>query len=137
MAKMSEQEKRVVLDTNVFVAAGFNTNSHSRQVLDKVESRRWRLVWNGATHSETRAVLEKIPPLEADELLHAFELHPEYTGPIDLSTADVVEDPSDRKFAALAAAAQAMLISLDDHLLAKADSLPVQVLRPGAALEAD
>lgn len=134
---MSEQERRVVLDTNVFVAAGFNTNSHSRQVLDLVEARRWRLVWNEATRSETRAVLEKIPPLDADELLRAFELHPEYTGQVELGTADVVEDPSDRKFAALAAAAQAMLVSLDDHLLAKADALTVPVVRPGAALEAE
>jgi predicted nucleic acid-binding protein len=111
-------------------------HQRSRQVLDMVESGRWRLVWNQATRSETRAVLEKIPPLDADELLRAFELHPEYTGQIDLGTADVVEDPSDRKFAALAVAAQAMLISLDDHLLAKAGALTVQVLRPGAALDA-
>jgi ATP-binding cassette subfamily B protein/subfamily B ATP-binding cassette protein MsbA len=42
---------RVVLDTNVFVAAGFNPGSHSALVA-AVRDGRLRLVWDDATHTE-------------------------------------------------------------------------------------
>jgi predicted nucleic acid-binding protein len=42
----------------------------------------------------------------------------------------LIEDPNDLKFAALAAAAGAILVSNDDHLLSQRDRLEIEVLTP-------
>ena len=52
-----------ILDTNVFVAAGFNPASASARLLGAVGAGRRELVWSEATRRETRAVLERIPRL--------------------------------------------------------------------------
>lgn len=107
----------VVLDTNVFVAAGFNRWSASAKILDAVKHGELRMVWNDATRREIERILQRIPPLRAQPLAELFraadwfsaETHPERFADIP--------DPDDRKFAALAHAAGAILISNDEHLL--------------------
>jgi PIN domain len=47
----------VVLDTNVFVAAGFNPGSHSARLVEAVRDGRLRMVWNDATHAEIEHVM--------------------------------------------------------------------------------
>ena len=42
----------VVLDTNVFVAAGFNPGSHSARLVEAVRDRRLRMIWDEATREE-------------------------------------------------------------------------------------
>ena len=42
----------VVLDTNVFVAAGFNPRSASARIVDAVKHGQVRMVWNDATRRE-------------------------------------------------------------------------------------
>jgi predicted nucleic acid-binding protein len=120
----------VVLDTNVFVAAGFNSRSASARIVDAVKQGRLRMVWNDRTRREIERIVQRIPPLShrtvadlfrpADQVVAAT--HPEQFGEIP--------DPDDRKFAALALAAGAVLISNDKHLLASRDQLDVQVLTP-------
>lgn len=123
----------VVLDTNVFVAAGFNRSSASAWLVAAVADGRLRLVWDEATRAETRAVVERIPPLRWDRFAPLFRPAYRHAGATDPSAYPQVTDPGDRKFAALAAAADAVLVSNDDHLLAVRASMKVPVLTPGAA----
>lgn len=107
----------VVLDTNVFVAAAFRPGSDSGRVLAAVRSGTLRLVWDDATRAETRRLLEQIPPVDWKAVEDLFRPEFRWRDPVDRSQFGVVEDPEDRKFAALAAAAGTVLLSLDRHLL--------------------
>src|SRR5215831_18861907 len=53
-----------VVDTNVFVAAGFNPNSASAHLLDSIREGRFRLIWNQPTQRETEMILRRIPRLD-------------------------------------------------------------------------
>lgn len=124
--------EEVVLDTNVFVAAGFNPRSHAARIINAVQSGRLRLVWNEATFGETRRILEKIPPLSWAAFSSLFRDEDRYGGPADPAAFGFIADPEDRKFAALAAVTGATLVSQDDHLLAirDQDGTP-RILTPG------
>jgi uncharacterized protein len=54
----------VVIDTNVFVAAGFNAKSASARILAAVREERFQLIWNQPTRRETETILRRIPRLE-------------------------------------------------------------------------
>lgn len=116
---------KAVFDTNVFVAAGFNPGSASAELLDAAREGRVTLVWDEATRRETRQVLERIPRLRWEAVVGLFRPETEHEGRCDLSEVSFVEDPQDRKFAALALATGATLVSADEHLLAHRDRLTV------------
>jgi uncharacterized protein len=91
-----------------------------------------RMVWNDATRREIHHILQQIPPLRACPVAGLF-------GPADRITAathpeqfSFIPDPDDRKFAALAQAAGAILISNDEHLLRYRNRMDVSVLTPRA-----
>ena len=121
---------RVVLDTNVFVAAAFNPQSHAGQIIASVQSRRLRLVWNEATRRETRRILDQIPPISWEPFADLFReeiLHPT---PVNPGWFGHVRDPDDRKFGALAYAAGATLITQDEDLLEARSNVSVPILTP-------
>ncbi|HSJ54236.1 MAG TPA: hypothetical protein VLC52_10900, partial [Anaerolineae bacterium] len=66
---------------------------------------------------------ERWAGLFREEHHHRGETHPEHF--------PLVPDPDDRKFAALAAAAGATLVSNDAHLLAGRDEYDFPILSPG------
>ncbi len=127
----------VVLDTNVFVAAGFNPRSASANILAAVRQGQVRMVWNQATRREIEHIIRQIPPLRAraaagnalDALFRADDRFSAATYPHKFVA---IPDPDDRKFAALAQAAGAILISSDEHLLRHTDLEDLTVLTPGA-----
>ncbi len=59
LCAMTEQmiERGVVLDTNVFVAAGFNSRSASARIIKAVRLRQIRMIWNDATRTEIELIL--------------------------------------------------------------------------------
>ena len=120
----------VVIDTSVFVAAGFRPRSDSRRIIDSVRAGALRLVWNDETRDETKALLDRIPPLSWDAVSSLFREEQHFP---DMPSDEflVVEDPEDRKFAALAACADVTLLSLDRHLLDAALRDRCTVRRPG------
>ncbi|MGD1924359.1 MAG: putative toxin-antitoxin system toxin component, PIN family [Paracoccaceae bacterium] len=123
---------RAIFDTNVYVGAGFNPNSASATLIDAARAARITLVWDAPTREETRQILTKIPRLSWDAVEDIFAPEEEWTGGIDLAAVSYVEDPEDRKFAALSIASGATLISSDSDLLDHADRL--NVMNPGAYL---
>ncbi|MFW5748681.1 MAG: putative toxin-antitoxin system toxin component, PIN family [Chloroflexota bacterium] len=120
----------VVLDTNVFVAAGFNPRSSSAAILKSIRADAHRFVWNRQTQAETRKILQQIPPLSWGRFADLFAAQGEHTGSVEPERFQQVSDPDDRKFAALALAADAVLISNDNHLLSVREDLAVRVLSP-------
>lgn len=121
---------RIVLDTNVFVAAGFNRRSSSAQIIQGIEQGRFELVWHQATRRETERILRQIPRLSWEAFAPLFAKEAEYTGEIAPGEFLNIRDPDDRKFAALSVASGAVLITNDDHLLAPRAALGIEIKTP-------
>lgn len=120
-----------VIDTNVFVGAAFRGDSASGRVVQAVRDGRVRMPWSDATRGEVEAVLRKIPPISWDDIADLFRTRDRYHGALDEGGLDWVGDPADRKFAALARATGATLVSNDDHLLARRGEADITVLTSG------
>lgn len=118
----------VVLDTNVLVAAGFKRSGAAARIVAAIRRGDCRLVWNDATRRENEAVLRRIPPLDWNEFSSLFGPAGKFQGETGPDQFGQIQDPEDRKFAALAAAAGATVISADAHLLSCRDELPIAVL---------
>ncbi len=125
---------RAILDTNVFVAAGFRAGSASAALLELAAAGTLVQVWSEATRDETREVLTRIPRLSWPAIEPLFGPEGRVDAPHDLAPVIFVADLSDRKFAALALATGTPLVSSDDDLLVHAGRLPVYT--PGAFLRA-
>jgi uncharacterized protein len=123
----------LVLDTNVFVAAGFRPRSHCARLLADVQCGIRAMVWNRPTRRETRAVLTRIPRLDWARFAPLFAPDAEFAGLTRPEDFPVVEDPADRKFIALAAAAGVCLVSSDRHLLSVRGRVEVEILTPSEA----
>jgi uncharacterized protein len=124
----------VVIDTNVFVAAGFNARSASARILGAVREGRLRLIWNTPTRHETETILRRIPRLDWETVADLFQPEGEFTGSVDPNAFVGISDRDDRKFAALSAAAKTPLITNDNHLLAQGNIIGIDVLTPRAFL---
>jgi predicted nucleic acid-binding protein len=123
------------VDTNLFVAAGFKPESDSARVLRAVRAGVLRLVWGEATRRETEHVVGTIPPLRGTDLSEYFLPAGRHDGPTDPEAFDFIPDPADRKFAALAAATGAVLVTSDRHLLDDRPHSGVVILTPGEFAE--
>lgn len=120
----------IVVDTNLFVAAGFNTASDSARILEAVLAGTLPMVWDEATRQETEHVVGSIPPLRGTDLSAFFNSDARYDGATDTDAFDFIPDPADRKFAALAAATGAVLVTSDRHLLDARPHSGVVILTP-------
>ena len=122
-----------MLDTNVFVAAGFRPGGACGALLAAARAGRIAALWSEETRAETRAVLMRIPPLDWDDAAALFRPEHRWTPALDFAAVAFVEDLADRKFAALARDAGALLVSADGHLLDHAARLgaarPTEALR--------
>jgi putative PIN family toxin of toxin-antitoxin system len=120
----------VVLDTNVFVAASFNPASASANLLRAVREGRLRMVWSDATRREIERIMRQIPPLRAHAVAELFRPDARITAALDRARFADIPDPDDRKFAALAHATGAVLISSDEHLLGYRGPMALTVATP-------
>ncbi|MEL7467930.1 MAG: PIN domain-containing protein [Pseudomonadota bacterium] len=123
---------RAIFDTNVYVGAGFNPHSASAKLINAARAGWITLVWDAPTRDETRRILTKIPRLSWEAVEDIFAPEDAWTGGTDLAAVSYVEDPEDRKFAALSIASGATLVSSDSDLLDHADRL--NALTPSAYL---
>jgi len=120
----------------VFVAAGFRRQSGPARLLALVRGGGRILAWDPPTRQETRQVLERIPPLNWSEVEPLFAQGRRFDDAPPHPAFARISDPADRKFAALALAAGAVLVSSDRHLLSVRDDLPVTVRTPAEYLTA-
>jgi len=129
-----ERGTPLVLDTNVLLAASFSPDSHSGRLVAKVRSGACRMIWHEKTRAECRRLFERIPPVRWEEAEDLFRPEDRYEGALDTGPFAAVPDPDDRKFAALAAATGATLVSLDADLLDADLGAGPRVVRPGKTL---
>jgi uncharacterized protein len=121
---------RVVLDTNVLVAAAYNPASASRRLVEACLAGELTAVLSPALLGEYEFILARAarrhPYLDRLRLLleGAEPVHPEQTPRV------VPEDPDDDKLVAAALASGAVLITNDAHLLSVAGHQGLRVLRP-------
>jgi uncharacterized protein len=127
---------RLVLDTNVLVAAGYAPQSASRKIVESCLARRWTPLVSTAVRAEYERMLRQAlrreeyrPRLQA--LLESMErIEPAETPRV------VPEDPDDDKLVALAVAGGATaLISNDQHLLCLTPYRGIIIVTPGRFLE--
>jgi len=122
--------RRVVLDTNVLVAAAYNPRSASRQVVEACLGGELTPVLSRAIRREYEFILARAargrPYLErVHQLLDGAEVvEPAQTPRV------VPDDPEDDKLVAVALAAGAALVTNDAHLLALAGRGGLEVVRP-------
>jgi putative PIN family toxin of toxin-antitoxin system len=125
---------RVVLDTNVLVAAVYNPGSASRRIVEACLKGDFTPILSPALRREYEFIVSRAargrPYLERlQALLENAELVvPEQTPRV------VPDDPDDDKLVAVALAAGAVLVSNDAHLLAVSGHGGLQVLRPADLL---
>jgi predicted nucleic acid-binding protein len=127
----------VVVDTNVVVAAAFKPRSHSARVLAAVREGTLRMAWSDETRAETERVVGRIPVLSTRALEGLFLDRDRHVPADDPGAFDFVPDPEDRKFARLAAAAGATLVTMDEHLLGVRERAGVPILTPGELFAGD
>jgi predicted nucleic acid-binding protein len=121
----------VILDTNVFVAAGFNPASHSARLIDAARVGRLRMIWNDATRREIEHILRKVPRLSWQHVEGLFRDEDRFQGDTHPEQFDYVPDAADRKFAALADASRVPLVTSDDDLLQGRARASAPILTPG------
>ena len=63
----------IVIDTNVFVAAGFNPRSAYARVLAAVRDELFHLIWNQSTRHEIEMILRRIRHLDWEEVANLFQ----------------------------------------------------------------
>lgn len=119
-----------ILDTNVFVAAGFKPKSAAAWVLEQVRTGQLRMVWHEQTRRETKRILRKIPPLSWPDVEPLFREEDRFPGEIAIDEFTFISDYDDRKYAALADATKAILLTNDSDLLEHRDSARVEILTP-------
>jgi predicted nucleic acid-binding protein len=122
----------VVIDTNVFVAAGFNSRSAAARIVAAVRAGQFLLVWNKPTRRETETILRQIPGLDWARVSDLFRPQGEFTGPVDPDAFVMITDRDDRKFVALSAAAKVPLLTNDHHVLAQQRAVGIEIISPHA-----
>jgi len=99
-----------------------------------VHEGRFRLIWNEPTRHETQMILRRIPRLDWRGVADLFRPEGEFIGETDPRAFTAIQDPDDRKFAALSAAAAAPLVTSDKHVLARRAVVGIDAVTPAAFL---
>jgi putative PIN family toxin of toxin-antitoxin system len=126
---------RIVVDTNVLIAAVRTPDSSSRRLLDAVAEGRATLLVSPPVFEEYRRILPRaVRSDERERILRAWIARGE---PVNAGRGEraVPDDADDDKFVELARAGKAdAIVSSDEHLLGAGGKLNVTVLRPGEAV---
>ena len=129
---------RLVLDTNILVAAAYAPSSASRKIVQRIADCELSMVVGDAVLAEYRFVLMRavrrvdfVPVIE--RVLHDAEICQD---PVDGRW--VTDDPTDDKFIAIALAARVDALLSNDHHVLKIGQLDgVRILRPTQFLRAE
>jgi putative PIN family toxin of toxin-antitoxin system len=123
--------KRVIVDTNVFIAAAFNRRSSSAKIIQAIRDGALQLIWDEKTKAEARKLLDQIPRTKWEDFAGLFqETNKHVTKVPPEAFAHTIKDPDDRKFAALAQDSGAMIVTNDDDLLGTKDETALSVVTP-------
>jgi putative PIN family toxin of toxin-antitoxin system len=123
--------ERVVLDTNLLVAAAYNPASASRRLVEACLRGELSAIISPAVRREYEHILARaVRGGRYAEPLRAFLERAAVVEPAAVPRV-VPDDSDDDKLVALALAAGAVLVTNDAHLLAVAGHRGLRVVRPG------
>ena len=124
---------RVVLDTNVLVAAAYAPASASRRIVDACLDGKLVAVASPAVQAEYELILSRAVRVEGyQDRLAQFLEQVDLVDPPE-TPRRVPDDPDDDKFLAAAVTGQAdWLVTSDRHLLALASQSPTRIVTPRA-----
>lgn len=132
----TQSPPRLVIDTNIFIAAVRAPDSASRQLLDAIGQGRATLLVSKPVFQEYRHILSKaVGTGERQRLIREWIGHAEAIE-ATRGARVVTDDPDDDKFVELAQQGRATaIITNDQHLHAIAQEIEIPILRPSQAIE--
>lgn len=133
---MASNLPRVILDTNVFVAAYWAPRSASARLIQACIDGNAIAVYTAAVKREVFAILRQIKlPDSYFAYLEGFWSRAELVEPASVDEIPI-DDPDDRKFLEAAAGAEAdFLATNDDHLLSVGYVGRTEILSPGSLVK--
>lgn len=131
---MNEDVKpRVVIDTNILIAAAYNPRSASRRILGQIAAGEFVLIASPAINLEYETILDRAirSGKKRESIQETLQLATVVT---PKENPPVTEDRSDDKFLAAAIASSAdLVITNDQHLLAVDPYQEIRIVQPRQA----
>lgn len=123
---------KIVADTNLFVAANYNPNSASAQVLNMVARRDLILVWSEEIAEEIYKIMDNAQVKDKfKKKVRNRILRPEHLVEPSQRIKEIKEDPDDNKFLEAAVEGDVdYIISSDHHLLKIRKFQDIPILMP-------
>jgi putative PIN family toxin of toxin-antitoxin system len=128
---------RVVIDTNLIIAARYKPKSASSRIIDMCLEQKLLAVYSGRTKDENLFILNKVRP-SAEYLNKIIKFYSKALYiPKPQTRISICSDRSDNKYFETAVDGQAQyIISNDRHLLEHNGYYGIKVMRPGPFLRA-
>ena len=125
---------KVVIDTNLFVAAYFNKNSASAKILEMAARNELQFLWTEKIKREAKCILANIKAKKfLKNLPGIFKKKNQVVPRIKIK--EIKEDPEDDKFLECAVGGKAeIIVSSDRHLLKVREFQGIPILTPTNAL---
>jgi len=122
---------KVVLDTNVFIAAYFNRKSASARIIDLCLENKHKLIFSLRLRKEVRLILKNVrAEREFREKIRSLFVNASKVKPTK-KVFTVKEDPEDNKFLECALEGEAdYLITSDRHLLELEEFAQTKICKP-------
>lgn len=122
---------KVVLDTNIFIAAYFNRKSASARIIDLCLDNEHELIFSSRLHKEVELILNNVKAEgEFQERIQNLFMNASQVKPTQ-KVFMVKEDPDDNKFLECALEGKAdYLITSDRHLLELGEFAQTKICRP-------
>jgi len=131
---------KIVVDTNLLVAAFFNKKSSSFKILEMAEKGKIKLLWTKPIRNEARLILGNIKRAVKSKtgnqkiLKNIFQNENKVENPPQIDV--IKEDPEDNKFLGCALKGKAkMIVSNDQHLLKVRKLKGIPILTPSEAVK--
>ena len=127
---------RIVIDTNLIIAARFNPKSASAKILEKAEKGKLELIWSDEMYREAMRILQNV---RADEKFYKRieKILNSSHKVTQLPRLNIIhEDPSDNMFLAAALQGSAdYIVSNDRHLLRLKEFRSIPIVSSQQALQ--
>ncbi len=130
-----EKKRKIVLDTNLFIAAYFNRESSSAKIIELCLAGKYRPVFSSQIIKEIYFILKNIKAKEPflNKVKELFQMGITVENPPEVKV--VYEDPDDDKFIACALEESAdYIITSDIHLLKLKEFKNIKICKPSRFL---
>jgi len=129
---VNNMKYRIVADTNLFVAAYYNPNSASAQIINMVARRDLILIWSDEIGTEIYKILENSKA--SDKFIKKVRnkiLRDEHKVEPRIRVKEVKEDPDDNKFLEAAIEGEVdFIVTSDQHLLGVGSFQEIPIYTP-------